>query len=109
MGSAPAISVVVPTRGRTELLRDALRGIAAQRYAPIEVRVADDGGPPLPDDLTIPGLLELVVVPVHIGLLAAARNRGCAEARGDVLAFLDDDDRWLPDHLAGLAAAFRDP
>ncbi len=106
---APTISVVVVTRDRPVLLRNALRGIAGQRLVPLEVRVADDGDRPLPHDLACEGLLELVVVPVHAGLTAAARNRGSAGARGDVLAFLDDDDRWLPDHLAGLSQAFRDP
>ena len=106
---APTVSVVVATRDRPALLRDALGGVAAQRQAPLEVRIADDGQRPLPDDLVPAGLLKLVVIPVHARHTAVARNRGSAEARGDVLAFLDDDDRWLPDHLAGLAQAFRDP
>ncbi len=105
----PTLSVVIVTRDRPALLRDALRGIASQRLAPLEVRIADDGDQPLPDNLGSAGLLELVVVPVHAGLTARARNRGSAGARGEVLAFHDDDDRWLPDHLAGLAHAFRDP
>jgi glycosyltransferase involved in cell wall biosynthesis len=105
----PSVSVVIPTRDRPELLRDALRGVAAQRLAPLEVRVADDGEVALPEDLGATGLLELAVVRVGEGLLAAARNRGSADARGEVLAFLDDDDRWLPDHLSGMAEAFRDP
>jgi glycosyltransferase involved in cell wall biosynthesis len=109
MASLPAISVVIPTRDRPELLRDALRSVAAQRLAPLEVRIADDGEEPLPPDLDTDGLLECVVVRAGGGLLAAARNHGCAGARGDVLAFLDDDDHWLPEHLAGLAEAFRDP
>jgi len=108
-GGLPTVSVVVVTRDRQELLHDALRGIAAQTLAPLEVRIADDGESAL-DIIALPtGTLELVVIPVEIGLAAAARNRGAAQARGDVLAFHDDDDRWLPEHLAGLAAAFRDP
>jgi len=49
------------------------------------------------------------VIPSDARRLAAARNRAVAGARGDVLAFLDDDDRWRPGHLAGLAAVFEDP
>jgi glycosyltransferase involved in cell wall biosynthesis len=108
-GPFPGVSVVVVTRDRPALLADALRGIAAQRLPPLEVRIADDGERPLPADLAGPAGLAPVVVRVGAGLAAAARNRGCAGARGEVLAFHDDDDRWLPDHLAGLAAAFRDP
>ena len=105
----PTVSVVVITRDRPALLADALAGIAAQRHPPLEVRIADDGERSLPPDLPGDGLLETVVIPVGAGLAAAARNRGAAGARGDVIAFHDDDDRWLPDHLAGLAGAFRDP
>jgi len=105
----PAVSVVIATRNRPTLLRDALLGVASQRHVPLEVRIADDGDRSLPDDLGGAAHLEMVVVPAHAGLTAAARNRGSAGARGDVIAFLDDDDRWLPDHLAGLAHAFRDP
>lgn len=105
----PTISVVVVTRDRPELLRDALRGIAAQTVQPLEVRIADDGERPLPFEQLPTGTLELLVIPVDARLAAAARNRGAARARGEVLAFHDDDDRWLPEHLAGLAAAFADP
>jgi glycosyltransferase involved in cell wall biosynthesis len=104
----PSISVVVVTRDRPELLRDALRSVAAQRLAPLEVRIADDGDHAPPAALAA-GLPAVVVVPVGAALAATARNRGSAGARGEVLAFLDDDDRWLPDHLAGMAEAFRDP
>jgi glycosyltransferase involved in cell wall biosynthesis len=103
-----SISVVVVTRDRPELLRDALRSVAAQRLAPLEVRIAGDGDHAPPADIAA-GLPAVVVISVGAAFAAAARNRGSAGARGDVLAFLDDDDRWLPDHLAGLAEAFRNP
>jgi len=105
----PTVSVVLVTRDRPELLLDALRGIAAQTVTPLEVRIADDGERPIDVETLPTGTLELLVIPVEAGMAAAARNRGAARARGEVLAFHDDDDRWLPEHLAGLAAAFRDP
>lgn len=105
----PSISVVIPTRDRPELLRDALASVAAQKLSPLEVRIADDGERPLPREFESPGPPRIVVVRVGAGLLARARNHGSAGAKGDVLAFLDDDDRWLPSHLEGLAAAFADP
>jgi len=104
----PAVSVVVTTRDRPALLQDALRGVASQSLAPLEVRIADDGTAPPPDVSTF-GTLETVVLPVGSGITAAARNRGAAGVRGEVIAFLDDDDRWLRGHLEGLAAAFCEP
>jgi glycosyltransferase involved in cell wall biosynthesis len=101
--------VIVVTRDRPELLGDALRGIAAQTLAPLEVRIADDGAEALDLNSLPIRTLEVMVIPAGAGLAAAARNRGAERARGEVLAFHDDDDRWLPEHLAGLAAAFRDP
>lgn len=107
--ATPSVSVVVATRDRPELLRDALRGVAAQRFAPLEVRIADDGEHATDTDLAATGGAQVVLLRVGAGCVAAARNRASAMARGEVLAFLDDDDRWLPEHLAGLAEAFLDP
>jgi len=105
----PNVSVVLVTRDRPKLLQDALRGIAAQTAPPLEVRIADDGERSIDLDSLPTGTLELLVIPAGAGLTAAARNHAAARARGDVLAFHDDDDLWLPDHLAGLAAAFAEP
>lgn len=109
VAARPTLSVVIVTRDRPALLADALRGIAAQTVAPLEVRIADDGDAAISPDAVDTGSLETLIIPVGEGLVAAARNRGSAGARGDVIAFHDDDDRWLPDHLAGFAEAFRDP
>jgi glycosyltransferase involved in cell wall biosynthesis len=104
-----AVSVLIPTRDRTELLADALRSVAAQRTPPLEVRIADDGDVPATAACDGRGLLEVVVLPCAARRLAAARNLAAHAARGEVLAFLDDDDRWRPDHLDRLGAAFDDP
>jgi glycosyltransferase involved in cell wall biosynthesis len=103
----PHVSVIVVTRNRPQLFLDALRSIEAQTARPLEVRVGDDGDPPLrwlPDT----SQLDVTLLPVGARRAAAARNRAAAAARGEVLAFLDDDDRWMPQHLAGLAAVFVD-
>jgi glycosyltransferase involved in cell wall biosynthesis len=101
--------VIVPTRDRPALLADALRSVAAQTRLPLEVRVADDGEASVAGQLPELPLLELTLLRVHAGQTGGARNAAAADARGDVLAFLDDDDTWRPGHLAGLAAAFADP
>jgi glycosyltransferase involved in cell wall biosynthesis len=106
---APTFTVVVVTRDRPRLLADALASVAVQLPAPLEVRLADDGDVPALDVLDDVPLLELTAIAVRCRQPGAARNAAARGARGDVLAFLDDDDRWRPGHLAGLARAFEDP
>ncbi len=105
----PTVSVIVTTCDRPRLLQDALASVAAQVPPPLEVRVGDDGGGhggSIADGLPI---LQLTWLSLALGQPGAARNAAAAGARGDVLAFLDDDDRWREGHLAGLAGAFTDP
>lgn len=109
MSGLPGLSVILVTHERPRLLADALRSVAAQSQRPLEVRLADDGGGTSLDTLPDLPLLELTALAVSCGQAAAARNAAAAGARGDVLVFLDDDDRWTPDHLAGIATAFTDP
>ena len=102
------VSVIVVTRDRPRLLADALASIAAQTRPALEVRLADDGGGSALEALPELPRLELTARIVRFGQAGAARNAAAAGARGDVLAFLDDDDRWRPGHLEGLLAAFAD-
>lgn len=108
-GAGPTVSVIVVTRDRPTLLSDALAGVLAQRPGPLEVRIGDDGTQSITAVVESWPLLELTVLPVQCGQAGAARNAAAAGARGDVLAFLDDDDVWRADHLAPLVAAFADP
>lgn len=103
------VSVVVVTRDRPQLLADALASVAAQRPAPVEIRIGDDGGGSAASVAESVVLLEVTLLPLACGQPGAARNAAAAGARGDVLAFLDDDDVWLPGHLAALSSAFADP
>jgi GT2 family glycosyltransferase len=103
------VSAIVATRDRPALLRDALAGVAAQTRPPLEVRIADDGDVPAHEAAGGLAGLEVTVLPVRARQPGAARNAAAAGARGEVLAFLDDDDLWRPTHLEGLAAAFADP
>jgi glycosyltransferase involved in cell wall biosynthesis len=96
------VSVVVPTRNRRALLAVTLRGILRQRGVELEVIVVDeastDDTPQLLARLDDPRL-RVVRHEVPHGV-SAARNRGTAEARGEWVAFTDDDDLWAPDKLA---------
>lgn len=104
-----SLSVIVVTRDRPRLLADALASVSAQTLRPLEVRIGDDGGGNAADVAADMPLLEVTLLPLACGQAGAARNAAAAQARGDVLAFLDDDDVWHPHHLAGLASAFDDP
>ena len=92
---------MIPTKGRWRLLKETLAGALAQEGVSIEVVVVDDGS----QDETAAELAGIgderlrVVRHEHSRGVAAARNSGIEEARGEWVAFLDDDDLWSPRKL----------
>lgn len=101
---APSVTCVIPTHGRPGLLRHALESVAGQTRAPDEVIVVDDTCSRETEHASRE-LAERSGLPIrylaHPGGRGASssRNAGARAARGDVLAFLDDDDRWAPRYL----------
>jgi len=96
------VSVVIPTRNRPEAVTQAIASVLRQTLSDIEVIVVIDG----PDAQTEAVLLtvqdkrmRVIVNPQNVGL-AEARNIGVRNAEGEWIAFLDDDDEWLPEKLA---------
>jgi glycosyltransferase involved in cell wall biosynthesis len=86
-------------------LRRALSSVAAQDFSPVEVIVIDDGDVANQhltyDTAERSGLKAvLVVANVHAKGASGARNTGADLAIGELLAFLDDDDEWLPSYLS---------
>jgi glycosyltransferase involved in cell wall biosynthesis len=100
-GSAPSVSVVVPTRGRPALLRGAVRSILDQDYpGDLEVIVVFDGEEAASLDVTPPpGRMVRVLANRRTPGPAGARNAGMLAASGSYVAFCDDDDEWMPDKL----------
>lgn len=94
------VSVIIPTHNRSHLLELCLRGVLWQRNVDFEVIVVDDGST---DDT--PRMLQTLGDPIRVVRherargVSGARNRGIAEARGEWVAFLDDDDLWAADKL----------
>jgi glycosyltransferase involved in cell wall biosynthesis len=111
--AAPCVSVVVMTFNRPDGLRRCLSSLAAQSLDPqiFEVVVVDVSSPPV-DQVLEPfqQRLQLSHQPVPNRGVAANRNLGAERARGEVLAFLDDDciasPTWLAELLVGVQ---RDP
>jgi glycosyltransferase involved in cell wall biosynthesis len=105
------VTAIVPTCNRPGLLERALRSIAAQELAPTEIIVVDDAGIGS-DDSTFRVLQRSGLRAAHVVAnsrakgASGARNTGAALATGDLLAFLDDDDEWLPSYLAEAVHAF---
>jgi glycosyltransferase involved in cell wall biosynthesis len=98
----PLVSVIVPTRDRAALVPGAVRSALRQEGAEVEVCVVDDGSREplcLPDDLAGDSRVHVVRLEDPRGA-AAARNAGLAATSGALVAFLDDDDEWLPGKLA---------
>ena len=103
----PFCSVIVPTHRRPAQLAECLAALARLDYPPdrYEVIVVDDGGGMPLDDVLEP-FRDRMAVSCLTGRRAgpaAARNAGAARARGDLLAFTDDDCRPRPDWLRRLA------
>jgi glycosyltransferase involved in cell wall biosynthesis len=97
----PYVSVIVPTFDRPEFLQAAVRSVLNQTFSNLEALVVDDGS--VPDLMPIldafnDGRIRYLRHESNRGE-AAARNTGILNARGDYLAFLDDDDEWRPDKL----------
>jgi glycosyltransferase involved in cell wall biosynthesis len=94
------VSVIIPTRNRGKLLELSLRSVLWQRGVDFETVVVDDGSTDdTPRMLRSLGDRIRVFRHEHSQGVSAARNHGIAEARGEWVAFLDDDDLWAPDKL----------
>lgn len=105
----PSVSVAICTRERPEDLERALRAVEALRPAPLEVIVVDNA--------PVTGVTREVVAAAPFARyvceerrgLDAARNTALREARGELVAFTDDDAVPEPEWLAGLVPNFADP
>lgn len=111
-------SVIIPTRNRLEKLRRALRSVEQQTFTDYEVWIVDDGSTDGTREFLESGRLaqDYPGIPsIHIRInpdsrgAAAARNRAIAGSAGELVAFLDDDDTWLPAYLEQQSARLGDP
>jgi glycosyltransferase involved in cell wall biosynthesis len=98
----PRVSVVIPTYGHQDTLLKTLDSVFSQTFRDCEVIVINDGSPDDTANRLVPfinsGRIRYFEQP-NQGQ-AAARNKGLAKAKGEFVAFLDDDDLWPADKLA---------
>lgn len=111
------VSVIIPTYRRPHNIKRALTSVLRQSYADIDVIVVDDNGRGTPDQANTRRVLEeyinadkirYVVHPLNNGA-NAARNTGLGCATGEFIAFLDDDDEWLPGRLTAQLSLMKSP
>ena len=102
----PAISVIIATRGRPNLLRLAVASVLEQTFGNFEVLVVNDGEPRDLDGLQ-EELSDDRIRILHSGKKGKphALNVALEVARGQFIAYLDDDDLYYPWHLETLVAA----
>jgi len=105
--TGPLVSVVIPTYNHAHFLGRALQSVLDQTYANWEMIVIDnhsrDKTNEVVESFSDPRI-HLLNIHNH-GVIAASRNMGIRESRGEWLAFLDSDDCWYPKRLETIMAA----
>lgn len=98
----PRVSIVIPTCNRPDLLPRAIRSVLAQTFQDFEIIIVDDGARVRAQSV-VGGFSDARLVYVAHepprGSGAIARNTGIQKAKGEFVAFLDDDDEWDPRKL----------
>lgn len=99
---SPLVSIIMPVKDREELVVTALESVRSQTYDNWELHVVDDHS----GDGTFAVLEKIAAEDSRIKVMknpgagvSAARNAGVHDARGEYVAFLDSDNRWMPDYL----------
>jgi glycosyltransferase involved in cell wall biosynthesis len=103
------VSVILPTRNRADLLPRAIASVLAQTYRNLELIVVNDASSDNTREV-LEGISDPRLSVIHREVnkgASAARNAGIAIARGEFVAFQDDDDVWLVDKLQEQVSALQ--
>lgn len=106
----PKVSVVIPTCNRPALLKRAINSVLAQTYQDFEIIVVDDGMKERSESVTLAfddARIRYLKNETSLGG-GGTRNRGIKNAHASFIAFLDDDDEWLPEKLSVQMEQFAD-
>lgn len=99
--NTPRVSVIIPTYNRSKLLIEAVRSVLNQTFQDFELLIIDDGS----TDDTEQRIRDLQESRIRYSRnransgVSASRNNGISKSRGIYIAFIDDDDQWLPEKL----------
>lgn len=99
----PKVSVIMPTYNRPEYVREAIQSVVEQEFEDWELLLVNDGGADIGTIVSEVGdeRIRYWDRPRHRGK-AACLNFALEKVRGEYVAYLDDDDRWYPNHLRTL-------
>ena len=102
----PRVSIVIPAYNSAKYLPDAIASVLAQTYTSYEIIVINDGSTDSTDEVVEPFLDRIRYFKQENQGVSATRNRGIYLARGELIAFLDADDIFLPHKLEGQVKLF---
>lgn len=105
----PLVSVILPVYNRAWCVERAIRSVLAQTYRPLELIVVDDGSTDGTREVVERFGASLTLLVQERAGAYPARNLGLRHARGELVAFADSDDAWLPDRLAVQVPLMRRP
>jgi glycosyltransferase involved in cell wall biosynthesis len=98
----PLVSAIITTKDRPHFIDRSAASVLAQTHRPLQVIIVDDGSevPIERASFVVPEDVQLTILRNERSAgVSAARNRGVNSSEGEFVAFLDDDDRWLPQKL----------
>jgi len=104
----PLVSVIIPTYNRGWILQEAIDSVLDQDFSDFELIVVDDGSNDNTREILGAYRDRITVLRQPNRGVSAARNRGINEAAGQLIAFLDSDDLWLPGKLSTQVGFFED-
>lgn len=92
------ISVILPVYNGSKTLTTCIESITSQDYSDYEIVAIDDGS--TDNSLEILESYPIKIIRQKNSGVSAARNAGAALAKGQYLAFIDQDDKWMPEKLS---------
>lgn len=101
LSNSPLVSIIMPTFNRAQLIAESIRSVVDQTYEHWELIIIDDGS--TDDTRDVIGQFDDRRITSHFiehtGLIGKIRNAGIKLSKGELIAFQDSDDIWLPEKL----------